>query len=90
MLSKHRYRRSRALEVGQHGVEVDRSRAIDRLTASNNRLTADTCERTGRSERADQRDATRGKAFGEDLNRITGTSLDKGVELDALGASGIL
>ena len=49
------------------------------------RFTADTAERTGRSERTIQRDAARGKALGADLNRIAGTSLDKGVEIDAGG-----
>jgi len=44
----------------------------------------DTASRTGRSERAVQRDAARGEALGADLNRIAGTSLDKGVEMDAL------
>jgi ParB family chromosome partitioning protein len=41
-------------------------------------------ERTGKSERAVQLAAARGKALGDDLKDVEGTSLDKGVELDAL------
>jgi hypothetical protein len=44
----------------------------------------DTADRTGRSRRAVEVDAARGKALGDDLKRVSGTSLDKGVELDAL------
>jgi ParB-like chromosome segregation protein Spo0J len=48
------------------------------------RFTADTAKKTGKSERAVQRDAARGEALAGDLDKIAGTSLDKGVELDAL------
>lgn len=49
------------------------------------RFTMDTAERTGRSERAIQLEAARGeKIDGQVLAEIKGTSLDKGVELDAL------
>lgn len=48
------------------------------------RFTAATARATGRSERAVQRDATRGEALGADAARVVGTSLDSGVELDAL------
>ncbi len=44
----------------------------------------DTAAKTGRSKRAVEQDATRGKRLGDDLERIAGTSLDKGTELDAL------
>lgn len=40
--------------------------------------------RWGRSERDIQRAAARGEALGDDLRGIAGTSLDKGLELDAL------
>lgn len=43
-----------------------------------------TSEATGRDARSVRRDAARGEALGEDLEAISGTSLDKGVELDAL------
>lgn len=39
---------------------------------------------SGRSRTAVARDATRAKALGPDLDRVAGTSLDKGAELDAL------
>ena len=66
-----------------HGGDRKSSRQIGDL---NDRFTADTAERTGRSERAVQRAAARGEALGADLNRIVGTSLDKGVEMDAVPA----
>jgi ParB/RepB/Spo0J family partition protein len=48
-------------------------------------FTTDTAKATGMSERSVQRDAQRGETIGsETLNKITGTSLDKGAELDAL------
>jgi ParB family chromosome partitioning protein len=50
------------------------------------RFTADTASKTGRSERSVQRDVARGAALGDDLDRIEGTSLGKGSELDALAA----
>jgi hypothetical protein len=37
----------------------------------------DTARKAGTSERAVQRDATRAKALGPDLDRIAGTSLDR-------------
>lgn len=43
-----------------------------------------TAQATGRSKRTVQIDAARGAALGEDLKRIANTSLDKGVEIDAL------
>lgn len=47
------------------------------------RFTADAAEKTGIAERVIQRDATRGERIAE-LDKVVGTSLDKGVELDAL------
>ena len=45
---------------------------------------SDTAASSGKSTRAIEIAAARGKALGDDLNDIAGTSLDKGVELDAL------
>lgn len=51
------------------------------------RFTADTAAKTGKAERTIQRAAKRGKEIGaEILSKIAGTSLDKGVELDALAS----
>jgi hypothetical protein len=47
------------------------------------RFTKEVAKATGKSERAIQRDATRAKAIPR-LPELVGTSLDKGVELDAL------
>lgn len=49
----------------------------------NDRFTADVAEKTGIPERSVQRDAMRGERI-VDLDKVIGTSLDKGVELDAL------
>ncbi len=53
-------------------------------TLKTDRFTKDTAAKTGKSETAVKRDATRAKALGDDLDRVAGTSLDKGSELDAL------
>ena len=45
---------------------------------------AATAEVTGQSKRDINRNVARAEAIGDDLLRLTGTSLDKGVELDAL------
>lgn len=43
-----------------------------------------TADATGKDERTVRRAVARGEALGDDLGAVTGTSLDKGVELDAL------
>ena len=48
------------------------------------RFTAATADATGKAERTVRLAAARGEALGDDLGAVTGTSLDKGVELDAL------
>ncbi|RNJ50293.1 hypothetical protein D1O30_12480 [Methylocystis hirsuta] len=45
---------------------------------------SETSKATGKDKRSIERAAARGAALGDDLNAIAGTSLDKGVELDAL------
>jgi ParB family chromosome partitioning protein len=45
---------------------------------------AATADATGKAERTVRLAAARGEALGDDLGAVTGTSLDKGVELDAL------
>lgn len=45
---------------------------------------AETAERTGQSKSAINHQVARGTDLGDTLHEITGTSLDKGVELDAL------
>ena len=47
---------------------------------------ADTSRASGESKRDVNRHLARAEALGEDLDEIAGTSLDKGVELDALAA----
>ena len=50
----------------------------------NTQFAADTASVSGESKRDVNRHLARAEAIGEDLERVTGTSLDKGVELDAL------
>ena len=59
-----------------------RGKTTDNLSAVS--FTSDAAAKTGRDERTVRRDAARGEALGEALKDIAGTSLDKGVELDAL------
>lgn len=47
---------------------------------------ADTAALTGEDKRTINRHLARAEALGDDLDKVTGTSLDKGVELDALKA----
>lgn len=51
---------------------------------ANSAFTSATSKSSGKSLRAVQVAAQRGEALGPDLQRIAGTSLDKGVEMDAL------
>lgn len=50
------------------------------------RFAADTAQSVGRSKASINRDLHRAEALGDDLQEVQGTSLDKGVELDALAA----
>jgi ParB/RepB/Spo0J family partition protein len=54
------------------------------LASENSAFTSATAETTGKSRRSVEIAAARGAALGDDLAEIAGTSLDKGVELDAL------
>ncbi|MGR7993869.1 ParB/RepB/Spo0J family partition protein [Xanthobacter sp. ZOL 2024] len=67
----------------RHGVAgaIGRWNADDNLSSAFSDATA---QATGLNKRTIQRDAARGEALGETLKDIAGTSLDKGVELDAL------
>lgn len=68
----------------KHGAN-QHTRGVDILsTPETKRFTAATSEATGKDERAIRRAAARGEALGDDLAQIADTSLDKGVELDAL------
>lgn len=47
-------------------------------------FTTDTAATSGKTDRAIRMAAARGRVLGSDIHRIVGTSLDKGVEMDAL------
>lgn len=68
-------------ETKHGGDRKKSSRQVGDLASD--RFTADAAEKTGASERAIQRDASRGTKI-KDLDKVVGTSLDKGEELDAL------
>ncbi|MGB3501872.1 MAG: hypothetical protein WBA44_09625 [Mesorhizobium sp.] len=51
---------------------------------ANSAFTSDTAKSSGKSLRAVQVAAQRGRELKDDIHRIAGTSLDKGVEMDAL------
>ncbi len=61
-----------------------KSDQVDNLATRSERFTSATADATGKDERTIRRAAARGEALGDDLGAVTGTSLDKGVELDAL------
>lgn len=54
------------------------------LVSDNLSFASATADATGKDRRSIERAAARGAALGDDLSAIAGTSLDKGVELDAL------
>jgi N6-adenosine-specific RNA methylase IME4 len=63
-----------------------KGRQVGELSPKAERFTKATADATGTSERAVQRDASRGETLGPDvLARVVGTSLDTGEQIDALG-----
>lgn len=66
----------------QHTKPKEVSRQVGDLPKAD-RFTAETAKATGRSERSLQRDAHRGEKVGS-LQKVVGTTLDNGEELDAL------
>jgi hypothetical protein len=57
------------------------------VVSDNLSFTSATSEATGKDRRTVERAAARGEALGDDLGAVTGTSLDKGVELDEISRS---
>lgn len=71
----------------QTGKGGDRQSATGKQSAKLARsFVAETAAKTGKPTRTIERDVTRGERLGPDLDRVAGTSLDKGAELDALAA----
>ena len=60
------------------------NRVMGRDASDNLSFASETSKATGKDKRSIERAAARGAALGDDLSDIAGTSLDKGVELDAL------
>jgi hypothetical protein len=64
--------------------KAESNATLARKTSDNLSFVSDAAGATGKDKRTVERAAARGEALGDDLNDIAGTSLDKGVELDAL------
>ncbi|MBM3654917.1 MAG: hypothetical protein FJX06_19290, partial [Alphaproteobacteria bacterium] len=64
--------------------KAEANASITRKTSANLAFVSATSASTGKAKRSIERAAARGAALGDDLSAIAGTSLDKGVELDAL------
>lgn len=71
-------------ETKNGGDRVSDQFAVSANCSKVERFTATTAKKTGKSERAIQEAASRGKHLGPDLKAVEGTSLDKAKELDAL------
>ena len=61
-----------------------RSESMRKNQNENSAFCSATADTTGKSCRSVEIAAARGEALGDDLGAVTGTSLDKGMELDAL------
>ncbi|AZG75977.1 hypothetical protein [Methylocystis rosea] len=61
-----------------------RSQAVHENQNDKLSFCSETSKATGKDKRSIERAAARGAALGDDLSDIAGTSLGKGVELDAL------
>jgi ParB family transcriptional regulator, chromosome partitioning protein len=80
------WRRKRIYEQLHPETKAGVAGGTARQGAANDKLSfADaTADATGKDKRTIERAAARGKALGDDLRAVEGTSLDKGVELNAL------
>jgi len=81
--------RCKAIYEELHPETKHGDRKSDQVAESATRFTKATAEATGKSERSIREVAARGEELGDDLGRIAGTSLDKGVEMDALAKMSI-
>jgi len=82
-------KRRKALWEQRHGEPEESGTSCPTLPEpktgrGNKQFASDTAERTGQSKKDINRHVSRAEALGDDLEAVTGTSLDKGVELDAL------
>lgn len=73
-------------ETGKGGDRKSKSARDQSAKSALRSFVKSTVETTGRSHRAIEIDAARGEALEDDLDSVVGTSLDKGIELDAMSA----
>jgi ParB family transcriptional regulator, chromosome partitioning protein len=76
-------RRKEIYEALHPETKAAQNASKERKTSANSAFVSDTAEKSGVSRRTVEMDAARG-SIGDDLSDLKGTSLDKGVELDAL------
>jgi ParB family transcriptional regulator, chromosome partitioning protein len=76
-------RRKEVYEALHPETKAAQNASKERKTSANSAFVSDTAEKSGVSRRTVEMDAARG-SIGDDLSDLKGTSLDKGVELDAL------
>ncbi|MDE3176819.1 MAG: hypothetical protein KGM15_12020 [Pseudomonadota bacterium] len=77
-------RRKAIYEVMYPETKAEANTSLARKASANSAFVPATVDATGKSRRSVEIAAARGKALGDDLDAIAGTSLDKGAELDAL------
>jgi len=82
-------KRRKELWEQRHGQQEESGQTLATLDGpktgrGHKQFAADTAERTGQSKSSINSSVSRAEALGDDLDAVTGTSLDKGVELDAL------
>lgn len=81
---------ARRKEVWEALRNTDANCATIRGRGQPKQFASETADRTGVHKTTINRDLARAEALGPDLRGIAGTSLDKGVETDALMRSGLM
>ncbi|MDW7748167.1 hypothetical protein [Halomonas sp.] len=85
-------KRRKALWEQRHGAPAESGKTVSTLSEEpktgrgHKQFATETAERTGQTKQSINQHVSRAEALGDDLDAVTGTSLDKGVELDALKA----
>lgn len=77
-------RRKAIYELMHPETRAEANASAARKTSGNLSFVSSTSDAIGKDKRTVERAAARGRALGDDLSSIAGTSLDKGAELDAL------
>ena len=81
------FRRKQIYEALHPETRAEANASAERKTSDNLSFVSATAQTVGKDKRTVERAAARGEALGDDLAAVAGTSLDKGIELDALRIS---